>query len=376
MDSGVLTPELAGEIADETTRILGHNVLITDENAGVIGSGDVSRVGTIHEASVAVVKSGVAASHNAEEAAALVGVRPGITMPIVLDGVVVGTVGITGSPAQVVRLGRLVQRQTEILLRESLFQRTRLLRENRLTQLVRDIVEFDPRIVDEQIIHATGVELGYDLGQQRVAIMLEVQRGPESYPSSVRAIGEVFDARTDIVAELAAGRYVVLHHPSPDNAENLRSQARRTAALLRERHGVVAHIGIGESCSGVAALADSCADAKAALQLTGQGTGVELREISQLRVRQLLDSTSNLARARFTRSQLARLSGENDFPVLRETLLAWCECGFNLVTTAKRLSIHRNTVIYRLDKVSRLTARDVRRPAVAIALYLACLISD
>jgi carbohydrate diacid regulator len=350
-------------------------VLITDENAQVIGSGDVSRVGTIHEASVAVVKSGVAASHNAAEAAALVGVRPGITMPIVLDGAVVGTVGITGSPAQVVRLGRLVQRQTEILLRESLFQRTRLLRENRLTQLARDIVEFDPRIVDEQIIHATAVELGYDLGQQRGAIMFEVQPGPESYPSSVRAIGEVFDARTDIVAELAAGRYVVLHHPSPDDAETLRSLARRAAALLRERHGVVVHIGIGESGSGVAALADSCADAKAALQLVGDGTG-EIREISDLRVRQLLDSTSNVARARFTRSQLVRLSGENDFPALRETLVAWCECGFNLVTTAQRLAIHRNTVIYRLDKVSRLTARDARAPAVAIALYLACLFGD
>jgi carbohydrate diacid regulator len=375
MYSPVLSAELAGEIADETTRILGHNVLITDENAQVIGSGDVSRVGTIHEASVAVVKSGVAASHNAAEAAALVGVRPGITMPIVLDGAVVGTVGITGSPAQVVRLGRLVQRQTEILLRESLFQRTRLLRENRLTQLARDIVEFDPRIVDEQIIHATAVELGYDLGQQRGAIMFEVQPGPESYPSSVRAIGEVFDARTDIVAELAAGRYVVLHHPSPDDAETLRSLARRAAALLRERHGVVVHIGIGESGSGVAALADSCADAKAALQLVGDGTG-EIREISDLRVRQLLDSTSNVARARFTRSQLVRLSGENDFPALRETLVAWCECGFNLVTTAQRLAIHRNTVIYRLDKVSRLTARDARAPAVAIALYLACLFGD
>src|SRR3954447_10724166 len=220
MDSRVLTPELAGEIADETTRILGHNVLITDENAQVIGRGDASRVGTIHEASVAVVQSGVAASHNAEEAAALVGVRPGITMPIVLDGMVIGTVGITGSPAQVARLGRLVQRQTEILLRESLFQRTRLLRENRLAQLVRDIVEFDPRIVDEQIIQATGIELGYDLRQQRVALMFEVRRGPESYPSSMRVIGEVFDARTDIVAELAAGRYVVLHRPSPTDAEH------------------------------------------------------------------------------------------------------------------------------------------------------------
>jgi carbohydrate diacid regulator len=376
MDSGVLTRELAAEIADETTRILGHNVLITDENAQVIGSGDVSRVGTIHEASVAVVKSGVAASHNAEEAAALVGVRPGITMPIVLDGAVIGTVGITGSPTQVVRLGRLVQRQTEILLRESLFQRTRLLRENRLTQLVRDIVEFDPRIVDEQIIRATGTELGYDLGQQRVALVFEVQSGPESYPSSVRAIGEVFDARTDIVAELAAGRYVVLHHPSPDDAEHLRSLARKAAALLRERHGVVVHVGIGESGPGVAALAASCTDAKDAVRLTGDSAGVEIREISYLRVRQLVDSASTVARTRFRRSQLDRLSRENDFPVLRQSIVAWCECGFNLVTTAQRLAIHRNTVIYRLDKISRLTAREIREPAVAIALYLACLVGD
>jgi len=32
-------------------------------------------------------------------------------------------------------------------------------------------------------------------------------------------------------------------------------------------------------------------------------------------------------------------------------------------------AIHRNTVIYRLDKISRLTARDVREPQVAIAAY-------
>jgi len=46
------------------------------------------------------------------------------------------------------------------------------------------------------------------------------------------------------------------------------------------------------------------------------------------------------------------------------------------VTTAQRLAIHRNTVIYRLDKISRLTARDVREPEVAIALCLARLIID
>jgi carbohydrate diacid regulator len=93
-------------------------------------------------------------------------------------------------------------------------------------------------------------------------------------------------------------------------------------------------------------------------------------------VRQLLGSASNRARARFTHSQLELLSRENDFDALLETIVAWCESGFNLVLTAQRLSIHRNTVIYRLDKISRTATRDVREPAVAIALYLACVIAD
>lgn len=371
MDAVVLTTELAREIADETTRILGHHVLITDANARVIGSGDPTRIGTVHEASVAVLQTGTAASHDAEQAAALVGVLPGITMPIVLDGAVVGTVGITGPPAQVVKLGRLVQRQTEILLRESQFQRMRLLRANRLNQLVRDVVEFDPRLVDEQIVQASGMELGYDLTQPRVAIAFEVQPGPESYPSSVRAIGEIFGARMDLVAELATGRYVVLHHVSQSHSAE--EKARHAAELLRERHGITVHIGIGEAGTGVAALAASYADAVAALRLGRGRAATQIHEIGDLRVAQMLDSVSAQARERFTRSQLAPLTGENDFSVLRATLVAWCEAGCNLVATAQRLDIHRNTVIYRLDKISRLTGRDVREPRIAVALYLACL---
>jgi carbohydrate diacid regulator len=291
---------------------------------------------------------------------------------------VIGTVGITGPPARVVRLGRLVQRQTEILMRESLFQRTRLLRENRLTQLVRDIVLFDPGLVDEQVIRASGTELGYDLTQSRLAVVFEVQPGPDSYPSSVRAIGEVFDARTDIVAEVGAGRYVVLHHPSADDGEHPRERARRAAELLHDRHGVVAHIGIGETGVGIAALADSYADATASLRLTRERRSgdIEVCEIEKLRIRQVLDSASTAARARFTQSQLTSLADESDFGALRDTLLAWCESGFNLVSTAKRLAIHRNTVIYRLDKISTATARDVREPVVGIALYLACLVDS
>ncbi|MBT2674875.1 helix-turn-helix domain-containing protein [Streptomyces sp. ISL-14] len=43
--------------------------------------------------------------------------------------------------------------------------------------------------------------------------------------------------------------------------------------------------------------------------------------------------------------------------MLRETLIAWAECGFQLVRTADRLATHRNTLLYRLTKIEELAGR-------------------
>src|SRR5438094_10532689 len=115
----VLTPVLAQEIAGDTSAIIGFNVLITDQDGMVIGSGDTGRVGTFHEASVEVMRTREAAAHSAGQARALRGVRPGVTLPIIIEGEALGTVGITGAPARVRRFGLVVKRQTEILLQES-----------------------------------------------------------------------------------------------------------------------------------------------------------------------------------------------------------------------------------------------------------------
>jgi len=53
--------------------------------------------------------------------------------------------------------------------------------------------------------------------------------------------------------------------------------------------------------------------------------------------------------------------------------IAWCESGFNLVHAASDLHLHRNTLIYRLNKIARLTGRAVKDYRGALALYLACL---
>ncbi|WP_308289723.1 helix-turn-helix domain-containing protein [Streptomyces muensis] len=59
--------------------------------------------------------------------------------------------------------------------------------------------------------------------------------------------------------------------------------------------------------------------------------------------------------------------------MLRETLIAWAEGGFQLVRTAERLAVHRNTLLYRLAKIEELSGRGLREPRTAMAMYLACL---
>jgi carbohydrate diacid regulator len=373
-----LTPALAQEIAGETSTIIGLNVLITDRDAIVIGSGDVSRVGTIHEASVEVLETLRPATHTAEQARRLRGVLPGITLPIVIDGTAHGTVGLTGRPERVRQFGLVVQRQTEILLQESLLVRSRLLREQAVEDLVRDIAVFDPDIVEPAALVAVAAELGIDLRLPRVAVLVAVPaehavRGVLPQTSSpARTIRDVFNDPQDTPAELTAGRFAVLHH-APEPAA-LRGRCERLVALMAERHGVKTLVAWGAEARDVAGLHASYQDAAVAMRIGPRlHPAGRVFPIDELRVPQLLDATAHYARAAFVRTQLGALRADEGWPVLRATVIAWCESGFNLVRAARRLHVHRNTLLYRLDKIARLSGVRVREPAEGVALYMACL---
>lgn len=60
-------------------------------------------------------------------------------------------------------------------------------------------------------------------------------------------------------------------------------------------------------------------------------------------------------------------------PMLAETLDTFVDSGFNQVATARQLTVHRNTVTYRLSRVHELTGLDPHRPADAMTLSAARL---
>ena len=389
----MLSPSLAQEIAGDTSAVIGFNVLITDDTGTVIGSGDTRRVGSFHEASVEVIRTQEAAAHTALQAQELRGVRPGVTLPLVMDGRAVGTVGITGTPRQVGRFGLLVKRQTEILLRESVMLRSRLLAERAAEKVLADIASYDPQVVESEFITARAAGLGFDLRLRRIAVVIEVtvpQSGPPparlrggaardvtpGRSELLRTVREVFADPQDIVASPSPGWICVLHRPTARaSVDSLRKACRRLTDVIAAQDGLAARVGIGEPATSADGLHDSYQDARDALDLGVRltpGPGA-VHLITDLRVPQLLASAGRPARTRLLARTAADLSTQPDWPVLRATVTAWCESGFNLVRTAEALHIHRNTVVYRMNKIEQLTGRPLRDTPTALALYLACL---
>lgn len=367
----MLSPVLAQQIATETTAAIGHNVIITDAEGMVIGSGDPARVGSFHEASVEVMRTQESAWHSAEQARALTGVLAGTTLPVVVDGAAVGTVGITGSPRQVRRFGLLVRRQTEILLAESALLRSRLQRERALEDLVTEIAAFHPDTSDPELLTAWARDLGYTLDVARAPILIEVD-GAAVGPELLRTVRAIFHHAQDIAAMRSTNRCLVLaHQPEPTPR---RHDVERLAETIRARFAVNLRISVAEPAATLEDMRWACHDAEDALTLGARTRpGTQILDIRELRTQQALASMQRRARHRLITAAAGALRTGSDWPILRSTIIAWCDSGFNLVTTAAALHVHRNTVLYRLDKIEQLAGHPWRDHQAMLTLHLACI---
>lgn len=376
--SSAFTPELAQQIAFDIGRITGFNVLITDQQAVVIGCGDQSRIGTVHEASHEVLRTRQAKTHTAGQARQLRGVKPGISLPIIVGAQAIGTVCLTGRPEEVRRFGLVVQRQTELLLEEAALLRSRLLHEQAVDDFLRDIALYDPEVIDPDTLRARAADLELAPTLARAAVVLDVRAGPDGTAavfriSVLRTVREFFGGSQDLAGEVTAGRYAVLHAMDAGPGD-LTGRCQLLADLVRQRHGLDAWIAIGEPAAGLAGMHSSYRHAAAALRIGPVlDPGTRVFAVADLRVPQLVAAATGPKRSEYAASVLGGLRDRADWPILRETLIAWSEGGFNLLKAAERLHVHRNTLLYRLGKIEQLSARQMREPTQAIAMYLAAL---
>lgn len=84
-----LDAKLAQEIVARTMQIIDSNINVMDARGRIIGSGDRERIGELHEGALLALSQARVVDIDDGVAKHLHGVRPGINLPLKIDGNIV-----------------------------------------------------------------------------------------------------------------------------------------------------------------------------------------------------------------------------------------------------------------------------------------------
>lgn len=182
--------------------------------------------------------------------------------------------------------------------------------------------------------------------------------------------GEVAVLKASSTQDLVAWTDDTVDQPSASWANLVALKRAANALLVRLRHdtGAPINVGIGRYHPEISGLARSYQDARAALSLGRRFHGQnQVHCLDRLGIAAFVGVADERTKIELAQHLLSPLEHA---PELLETLDAFFAEDCCPSTTAARLSIHRNTLSYRLDKIAHLTGLDPRRFDDAVQIRL------
>ena len=397
-----ITHQLAQQIVDRTINIIGKNINIMDEQGYIIGSGDRSRLNQYHEGAALVIKNKKKIFIYPENKNHLVGVKPGVNLPIEDHKQVIGVVGITGNPDEVGPLGEVIKMTVEMMLQQQFLLKEVDLERQAKENFIHDLIS--GRVGnDRDLFIARGQIVGYDITLPRDALVINIYRFEKTARQSLQEYsgmkeGEIYLQRLkndvlrtvhdlfiqqpqDIVAYVGGDRFVVLKTVNlHDKSEVIREKSIITGQKIKDailiQRKFQASIGIGEHHPGIKGMMRSYQEACRALEIGNKiNSKMGIHHIAHLGISRLFVEISPETRNDFISYIYKDNMSKKLKPVFWETLQAFFENNLNITDTAKAIYVHRNTLLYRLERIKQFTDLDPRNFDDALQLYIALKMS-
>jgi sugar diacid utilization regulator len=158
-----------------------------------------------------------------------------------------------------------------------------------------------------------------------------------------------------------------------DDLRRVRSECEALAGAL----SIDVSIGMSGWHCGLAHIADAFAEAREAVEIA-VGTGIRGRAISleDVLIDHMLRSSSHAQRMLDAALRPLLDYDRQHRAELVATLRAFLSAGANLTRSARLLTVHPNTVVYRLGRIRELTGRDPRVMDELLVLFLALKLTE
>ena len=313
-----------------------------------------------------------------------------IALPIYIEDKLYGLIVVETSSEDIQTI-QVISSMAELVVQQ--FMNSHKPRPNAVDLLLTRLM-FRPETIDEEELEQQMATLGYRLDVQRTVIVFELSGFWDNYLHTAgEPLGEksslIESKKQDIsqglrsfftknpdnlIGYIGNDKFVVLKDLSTTDYDRF---CRLLSTHFNEITDTLKNVYIKEVTIGIGSPANSpseiIASAKEAIQVIDIGknlaTKTRVHKISGLGVLPLLVSSSPKQKRDYADKVLHELDDQE----LLETMENFLQENMNLTKTAERLKVHRNTVIYRLDKIQERIGRDPRSFSDAVELHLALL---
>lgn len=239
--------------------------------------------------------------------------------------------------------------------------------------------------VSQQEAIRQGERFEHDMTQTHVAIVLTWQG--EKTPSMrrletlVNGVVQAQRVQALVWQREREQEVLVFHATNPEDPDPIENSIRLAEVfseeVRRQYQNIQVAIGLGQAARDISMWRTSYRDASQALDLAIRLQTDTPLYIGNLGVYQLIMSLSDKEKLIEFKNQTLRTLEDYDMrnrADLIKTLEAFFNCHGNLSQTAEQLIVHRNTLLYRMNRISQIAEIDLDRPETRLALHLALTI--
>lgn len=371
-----LTQELAQEIVERTMNVLGKNINIMDYNGIIIGSGNKERINTFHEGAAKVLETGEKLIVTEEEAKALRGVKTGINLPIKFNNRIIGVVGITGNLSEVESYGKIVKNLVELMLSHNFLQKEIELENKAIENFYQQLIGND--INNREQLYDRAKLFNIDNTLYRKVMVIQISPFDNmKINSEIENFNMLFNLdNTRDIFFIRGTSLVFIKSLKKKELKEQSSIIEKIARVILDRFESIFNsvaIGIGQTIQELDKLYLSYEGAKHALKVGEKiyrseekiyfidhlGYDYFIPYLKENYAEYYLDMFSLDVREVFK---------DTDTGIILEGMM---ENDLNISKTAEALFMHRNTLLYRIEKIKGLTGLDPKKAKDLFTLLLA-----
>jgi len=374
----LITKELAQPIVDKMMAVIDHNINIMNQEGIIIGSGDSSRLYTEHvgglEAITLKQEKVIYASDENEPSK----IKPGVNLPIEFNNEIIGAVGITGNPEIVYKLSQLVRISVEALIKQQYLNDKLLYKRKSIESWIYDLVNKD---LKEKEFEERALQININVNKEAYLLLLRVEElvRPKKQSMEIHEKFQLEETRflqiidyhlSDIIfkANVGDSDYLLAIQANSNSPTQINELLNKLHNALTTKDWTV-KIGGSNLQSGVVGFKRGFLEAQQSLKLMcALEPERSASTISDWGVVQYINKIPIQVRKEFQdsiRSDKKSIDAE-----LLRTLDVFLENDLKIGETANKLFIHRNTLLYRLEKIEKLWNLDPRKFNDAFILQL------